>query len=247
LPTLCKRKGWATLMCASFKGCATRQIHFESMGDKKTQSRVWLVGTESTFGIAGAFLVCLGIFAGALLWEVLASLWGLRGDPIYRALFSLSLVICFVLAQRPRLLMMSRWRPRIIDLLVGISCGLAVESLVLLLVSNPVKFLGPPSLSVHSLLGVAILGSILEEVLFRGVLLKSLRSIMPTTAAVALVVLLSLPGHPSHILSALALQLTFSIVYITMGDSLVAAMAAHISANLLVCLPVGPFFDRWHI
>lgn len=205
---------------------------------------------NSVYGTQSVLLLYFGtVVAGPLLWSEMLLALDLRAENkwFYGPLISMSLGLCFVLQNRPRLLLLSRWRPRWSDLVVGISCGVAIKSLLLLFVSDPVKFLAYPYVTSDSFFQIAIAGSLIEETLVRGVFLRSLLVHLSTGWAVLVIVLLGTLAHAPYVLFAVGVQLVFSVLYVAMGDSLAVCIAAHIASNALVYLPVGEFFKRWHI
>lgn len=157
-----------------------------------------------------------------------------------------ALFVCVVLVQRPRLLTLSRWRPRWTDLVIGASCGCLVQAVPLFVASIPAAHLYPPSWSRWSILWIAVAGPILEEIFCRGALLKSLKSRLPRFAALALVSVAISAGHHSF-WHALPQQAALSFVYLAMGDSLAASITCHITINAFPYLPVAAFFQRWHL
>lgn len=204
---------------------------------------------RSFYSIAGVLLLYL-LFL--MLFGLFASVHT-RVDPesyhkysFYDSLISVLIVLGIALHKRPQLLAQSRLWPRWSDITIGLCCGLLVKTFVLLCVSDPVKFLAPPNLPQHSFVQVAIIGSVIEEVLIRGIFQRSLQASLPRSASVLIIVILAAAGHSGFWLAVPA-QLAFCIIYVGMGDSLAASITAHVAANVLVYLPVAGFFQKWHL
>jgi len=170
-----------------------------------------------------------------------------QGERIYLSLLCFCIVIGFVAYDRPELLRLSRWRPRWADVAVGLCSGLAVRSLLFLFVSDPVKVLSQPYVPGHTFFQIAVLGSTLEEVVFRGVFLRSFKAQFGVTRGILLISFLATIGHSPPWSYHLVGQLLFSVLYLAMGDSLPASTAAHVAANSLLYLPLGEFFQKWHV
>jgi membrane protease YdiL (CAAX protease family) len=157
----------------------------------------------------------------------------------YDAPLSVVMVIGIVLCQRPRLLALSRWVPRPGDLAIAVPVGLLIAGGVWLLVPNQSKFVLPHA----SLIPVVFIGPVAEEVLLRGVFLRSLREHEPLPVAVLMVTLLAAIMHVSFWF-AVPTQLALSIVYLAMGNSLAASIAVHITINATGFLVAGRFFHQ---
>jgi len=100
------------------------------------------------------------------------------------------------------------------------------------------------------LIPIVCLGPVLEEVLCRGIILKSFKSYLPSTAAVlvAAVLVAALLFSLAHrqFWSVLPSQLMLSIVYVALGDSLPASIAAHIKNNAFALVLASGAFEKWH-
>ena len=209
-----------------------------------------LQGAGHSYSVATVLLMYLFLFLAYLVIAAIHTRY--LGSPnqgmqrYYDSGLSLCLVVCFVLWDRPGFLKASGCRPRWTDVAIGIPCGVLIKSVVLLCVSDQAKFLGPPYVPSRSFIPIIVIGSVLEEVVFRGIFLRSLHARLDRISAVIVVAFLSGLGHPDFWM-AIPAQLVFSAVYLAMGDSLTASISAHVAANVLVFFPLGEIFSNWHI
>ncbi|HEX2327083.1 MAG TPA: CPBP family intramembrane glutamic endopeptidase [Candidatus Angelobacter sp.] len=86
------------------------------------------------------------------------------------------------------------------------------------------------SLPRAAFIGVACLSPILEEILFRGLFLRSMKAYVPGLRAALIVPTLAAAGHQNFV-TALPGQLVLCLVYLRLGNSLPASVAAHIANN----------------
>jgi membrane protease YdiL (CAAX protease family) len=169
------------------------------------------------------------------------------GDAIdYGSTVSTSLTICIAVLGRPGLLRLSRWKITWLDILTAVPLAILVQAVPLLFVTDAREYFFNGTRSVVFLIWVVIAIPILEETLCRGVLLKSLKSRLPSFVAILLLSTLISAGHPVF-LEALPRQILLCIVYVALRDSLAASITFHIVMNGFVFLPIGGFFQHWHI
>jgi membrane protease YdiL (CAAX protease family) len=211
--------------------------------------RKWrILGNPPFYGIMGVLLLCL--LLGAVIFLVVRihesqlpatfrTYW--YYDPVVGFL----LVVLFVLFQRPRLLALSRWRPKWTDIAIGIVLGIAVPLILWLSVQDPIRSLGFRPMLGTSLIPVICLSPVLEELLFRATFLRSFESYFPKVVAILLSAMLVSLIHP-HFLVALPLELISSLLYVVLGHSLPASITAHIANNAAVLFLSTGALEKWH-
>jgi membrane protease YdiL (CAAX protease family) len=156
------------------------------------------------------------------------------------------LPIAFLIVFRHRsLLGLSGWRPRWVDFLIGVPLGVLGAAIPLFFVSTPIQGVGS-ALPRGSIIPIVVVMPFLEEIIYRGVFLKSLKTRLPRGESVLIVTLLAAFGDSSFWIG-LPGQFILSVVYVSLGDSLAASILGHIASNAFVYLPVAGFFERWHI
>jgi membrane protease YdiL (CAAX protease family) len=156
------------------------------------------------------------------------------------------LVVLVILSRRPHILSLSRWRPRWTDVTFGASLGVLSAALPLFFAANIDRYIGPSAFPQSSLLYVVLIGPVLEEIVFRGTFLRSFETYWPRWAAVLAVALLAAFAHSDYGIALLG-QLVLSVVYVSLGDSIVGSIIAHVCSNAFVYLPAAAFFQKWHI
>lgn len=188
------------------------------------------------YGIGGVLLLCLLMGVGfTAIRAIHSSFWinGFRDYWYYDSPLSVLLVGCIVLYHRPHLLALSRWQPRWIDVILGALLGLLVPAVLFITVRSPIQTLHLRPLPRSSFLPIVLIAPMIEEIVCRGIFLKSLKSYLPRLAAIVIVTVLIAFGHNSFWV-VLPSQLMFSIIYIALGDSLPASMVAHVVNNAFV-------------
>lgn len=162
-------------------------------------------------------------------------------DSTLSFLFAASIVFYL----RPGLIALSRWRPRWSDCAVGIPLGILVPTILWLAIRNPVDTLRLHPLPLASILPIVCLGPIVEEIVFRGTVLRSFKSYLPLTVAILLATFLVSLIHP-HFWAAMPIQLTLSVLYVAMCDSMPASIVAHIANNAFVFALTTGAAEKWH-
>jgi membrane protease YdiL (CAAX protease family) len=153
-------------------------------------------------------------------------------------------VVLFVFYSRPQLLALSRWRPRWLDGALGVAVGAVVPIAIYALMPDFVSRLDLHVPIVLFLIPTVVLGPIAEEILFRGIILRSFRSYFPRSAAVLLGALLVSLAHP-HFWLVLPSQVAVSILYVSLGDSMPASIVAHITNNACILVLATGVVDKW--
>ena len=200
------------------------------------------------YSVSRVLLLCLLIFVlYAVISSIHQSIWAAsyRQYWYYDSPFSVLLVVCIASYRHPQLLALSRWRPRWIDLAAGVSGGVLVPTVLWLAFRDPVQTLRLHFPRGSFFVPMVFMGPVVEEMFFRGTVLKSFKSYLPRTVAVLLTSLLVSILHP-HFWTVLPMQLMVSVLYVALGDSLPASIAAHITNNAFVFLLATGAFERWH-
>lgn len=192
---------------------------------------LWLFLAATTFFVVGTHEV---LFQGTF-----AAYW------YYDPVVSLSVVVFVIFIHRARLLGISRWRPRWMDFIVGGTVGILLPSILWLAVRDPARSLGFKVMPERSIVPIVFLGPILEELFFRATCLKSFEGYMPKIPAILLCAFLVALGHHNSWV-AFPQQVALSIIYVTLGDSLPASIAAHITSNAVVLLLPMFALEKWH-
>ena len=190
-------------------------------------------GQPTFFGIGGVLLLYFSTLVSFELAGLFRNLFAASFRDYYVPPISLLVVIIVGILLRPKMLNQSRWKPRVIDIAIGVLAGGLVLVLEFLAERNSHRFLGP--LPERTFVPIVILAPIIEEVFFRGILLRSLREHFPPWMAIALVALLAALGHTNFWVD-LPAQLVLSVAYISTGNSLAASVTAHITTNMAVFL-----------
>jgi membrane protease YdiL (CAAX protease family) len=102
------------------------------------------------------------------------------------------------------------------------------------------------SARVHTMLCLAVLAPVLEEIFCRGFILRSLALRTSRLVAFLIVSVLVSVLHPVF-WEALPRQMMISLVYFATGNSLAASILCHVVLNLCIFLPIGGFFQQWHV
>jgi membrane protease YdiL (CAAX protease family) len=211
--------------------------------------RTWISGSAPPFYSIGGILLLylLLVLCFVLVKTVHESVWPTTFDRYwyYDSTLSFLVVLSVVLYSRPRLFAFSRWHPRWTDFAIAIPVGALVPAMLWLVVREHPDTLRLDHLPLTSVLPIVCLGPIVEEILFRGAVLKSLRSYLPLTAAVFLGALLVSLAH-RHFWMVLPSQLMLSILYVAMGDSMPASIAAHVTNNGCVLALSTGAAEKWH-
>lgn len=155
-------------------------------------------------------------------------------------------VVGFVFYSRRRLLALSRWRPRWTDAVLGLGTGTLVPIALYALVPGFVNRLNLHVPILYFLIPTVLLGPIAEEMLFRGIILRSFRSYFSPPVAVLLGALLVSLAHLPNFWLVLPSQVAVSILYVTSGDSMPASIAAHITNNACILLLATGVAEKWH-
>ena len=161
-----------------------------------------------------------------------------RAYGLYDSVIGTVIVAVIALAMKPKFLTLSRWNIRVTDIvlpmLLGVTLG-AAQSWVS-------RWLPPPTGRIlsteHMFIPVALLGPIFEEIVCRGVFLRSLVESSGPYLSILMVSVLFAGGH-QHFWIALASQLAISATYVVFRYSLVASTILHIAFNVMVFFHVA--------
>jgi membrane protease YdiL (CAAX protease family) len=208
-----------------------------------------IIGSPPYYGFGEVLLLCLFVIVGlAIIHQVHKFAWeeGLDKYWYYDSPLTFVLVTCVVFYRRPQLLAVSRWRPRWIDLAIGIVLGFLVPLVLWLSSRDPVNSAGLRLPQSTSFFPIICLSPIFEEIFCRATILKSFKSYLPISAAVLLTAILVSILH-LQFWAVFPMQLALSIVYVALGDSLPASIAAHITNNASVLLLATGVFQKWHV
>jgi membrane protease YdiL (CAAX protease family) len=146
----------------------------------------------------------------------------------------LAVVICAVYIYTPPILELSRWRPKWVDVAVGITSGMLIAWIQFLL-TGPGAF--KAELPGSSILPIVLAGPVLEEILFRGIFLRLLQDHFKAIAAILLATAMGAMTH-SNVWTALFPQLVFCLLYACLGRSLFAPIACHVVSNMILYFPI---------
>jgi membrane protease YdiL (CAAX protease family) len=167
--------------------------------------------------------------------------WGNTSENISPVI---SMLLCILLIRFiwPNALILAGWTNSLTDILSGVTVAIVLNFTFRL--SHRLGWLtgkfDPESQSVFAITCVVFLIPILEEVVHRGVILRSLSNYVSPWAAVALTSLLVAGAHISFFL-AIPGQLAFSAIYLLRQKSLTASIACHIVFNALVYVELFKF------
>jgi membrane protease YdiL (CAAX protease family) len=201
------------------------------------------VGSEhrpSTFGIGGlllCYLLMMIVFGS--VHTVHKHFFGVKNlveYGLYDSTLSSLLTVFILLWYRPALFALSRWRPRLIDFAISVPLGIFIAVTEMWLVSGMRDQLGPTYSMEHAFFPVVILAPVAEEILFRGIFLRSLRERERHVLAILIVSLFAATAHQWFWL-ALSSQLALSILYVALGDSLAASIILHVTLNATMLIP----------
>jgi membrane protease YdiL (CAAX protease family) len=159
------------------------------------------------------------------------------------SIFSLAPVLVALLVFRPNILLLSRWTLKARYIVIAVVPILLIQSVTLYTVKDGGSYLMRPSPG--PIFCILIAGPVLEEVLFRGFILRSLVGRMNVVAAVLIVSVLMSFSH-AVFWQALPRQIILSTVYIVCDYSLTASILSHIVLNLIPFLPLSDLLHRGH-
>lgn len=190
---------------------------------------------DSTYGLGGVVLLLLSTVLSFDLIEYLHVHLVGRSEYsyYYDAPISILVIVAVVVCHRPRPLGLSRWMPRFSDFAIAVPVGALVVGAEILLAPQHIRPLPQPSLFLP-----VLIGPIADELLMRGVLLRSLREREPISHAIVIVVFLGALGHVGF-WSSIPAQLAISIVYVALGNSLPASLITHITMNAVGLLAIA--------
>jgi len=198
--------------------------------------------------VIGLYIVW-GLFfvAGTNLHRVFGGEDSLRRYQLLESPVFLLPIVYLVYTRRKPLLLLSRWVPQRVDL-AGVPLGLVVAALRLFPYSEPARRLHPLHADAESLtlfFVSVVIAPPLEEIVFRGVFLRSLEAYVPRVIAILIVTVLSVLGHPSeNFYIVLPSQLLLCILYTELKHSLAASMLCHMALNVFAFLPVIGLYSR---
>ena len=188
------------------------------------------------YGIGG--LICLYLLLIALMVvmsQIHGSIWPGSYDKYwyYDPPLAFVPVIAIVFYCNSKLLSLSAWEFKVTSIATGILVGSGCASLAWGITHIGVASVGRRSMQSTAFIPVVCLAQLLEELLFRGVFLKSLRTRMPPIWALLLVAILAALGEHTFWV-ALPLQIVLSGLYLVFGDSIPVSAAAHVANNAIV-------------
>jgi membrane protease YdiL (CAAX protease family) len=203
------------------------------------------------------------LLAGAVplsLWYALygaGPLWAAEFGP-FAAVIGDICVVLFVLWRWPHVFRLSRFRPRVSDLAVGFLLGYLCSNLTLFIPDGilPAISMFPKdvglypdrSLLVHRLVLVCagFVIPVLEEVIFRGVILGSLCKRMAVPWAVLITAAAATVLHEFWLLAFVG-QVFLCGAYLARGRSLPASIAAHVATNTVIWMPPSLMVARYFL
>jgi membrane protease YdiL (CAAX protease family) len=197
----------------------------------------------SGYGFAAVLLIW---FSTLISYKCVSYIWALTfvtddGSIYYQSALAILIVAGLALYRRPRLLSLSKWVPRPLDLALAIPLGVFFVFEEILLLPDQMRVPLPPGRLLPWL--VISIGPFGEELLMRGICLRSLQEREPVWFAIASITLLSAIGHPSF-WSAIPSQLLLCVFYTVRQNSLAASLALHVTINAMLVLHVERFFHR---
>lgn len=199
--------------------------------------------------ISSIFLLILWLVLGELSAIIHRSLVGTAGAARYWYYSSIPptvALLCIATIVRPKILLYSRWQLTPKDLLVAVFPPILIQAIPLFFVRDPRNYFAPSYWPSSAMFYVAFLGPALEEVFCRGVILRSLTMRIPRFSALLAVSVMVSAGHPAF-WEALPRQVILSLVYLASDNSLAASILCHTVLNAFIFIPLGDFFQRWHI
>lgn len=152
----------------------------------------------------------------------------------YDSAVALGVVVCAISFYRPGIIRLSRWKFQWSDLVIGITVGVLM-AWVKLMLTSPEVFKAP--LPHSALIPIVFLGPVLEEILFRSIFLRSLLFRFKPLTAMLLVTVIAAVPHGSFWM-ALVPQLMFCVLYVRSGYSLFPPIACHIVSNTILYFPI---------
>jgi len=144
----------------------------------------------------------------------------------------LGLVSVFIGFNKPRLYRMSRWGVKWQDVIWGIGSGISVRLLQQLIFRLQGESYPAAERNVLAIVCVVVLGPILEELLCRGVLLRSLLANFQPIVGILLTTCIVAAFH-AEFLWAFPGQLILSVLYVASNKSLPSTMICHVTMNAL--------------
>lgn len=164
-------------------------------------------------------LICLYLLLIALMVvvsQIHGSIWPGSYDKYwyYDPPLALLPVIAIVFYYNPKLLSLSAWELKVTSIAIGILVGSGCASLAWGITHIGVAPVGRRSMQSTAFVAVVCLAPVLEELLFRGVFLKSLRTRMPPIWALLLVATFAALGEHTF---WVALPLQNSIFWFVSG------------------------------
>ncbi|HKW62622.1 MAG TPA: type II CAAX endopeptidase family protein [Candidatus Acidoferrum sp.] len=182
----------------------------------------------ATYGVGALLLIYLStVGAYEFISTFREKFFGsLPGSIYYDTPIAILIVAAVALYHRPKLLALSRWVPRSVDILVATSVGLLIitTELALLHRKPDIRLVDP------TFIPIVLVAPIAEELWVRGICLRSLRERQPAWLAILFVTVLSSLFH-GNFWWALPAQLGLCVVYTALGNSLAASVILHMTIN----------------
>lgn len=202
---------------------------------------------DDSFGVLASIFILVGLgIAGAIVGLIEIALTGIT--PKYSPLLSAVTLVLYLplpIAVRPRILLLSHWTLRLRDFVIAVVSPLLIQFIPLLFVADPKEYF--TKLTVGIVTCAVVLVPLLEEVLIRGIVLRSLLARSSSVIAILLTSALFSLLHPNF-WESLPRQILLSLVYTATDFCLSASIVAHMVSNAVIFLPfLASVFKQLHI
>ena len=198
--------------------------------------RAFWKGNSPFLGLAQVLLLYARILVLAIVISLFVrSLWpeGYAVLRFYIPALAFSLMLLHAFVRHPVLFALSTWKPTWQSVSAGALVGTAASATMWFVIRRWFPEHGHGSVPAAAFIGVACLSPVLEETFFRGLFLRSMKAYLGPFWAALLVAALAAVAHPDFAV-ALPLQGVLCLIYLSLGNSLPASMAAHIANNAWV-------------
>jgi membrane protease YdiL (CAAX protease family) len=138
----------------------------------------------------------------------------------------------FIGLNKPHIYRMSRWAVKWKDVALGIILGLSARLLLQLMFRVRGEAIPAPDRHALAIVSIVLLGPILEELICRGALLRSLLANFHPLFAILLTTCIVAAFH-AEFFWALPGQLILSVLYVVSNKSLPSTIICHITMNAL--------------
>lgn len=191
-----------------------------------------LYGPWQAIGIFVFAALALGALEFVQFWGVDPDLDTARKYHHIDSIVVLGLVSIFVSLNKPHIYRMSRWGVKWQDVILGIAAGFCVRLLQQLMFRVRGEAIPAPDRHALAAVSVVILGPILEELICRGALLRSLLAKFHPLFALSLTTCIVAAFH-AEFLWAFPGQLILSALYVFNKKSLPSTITCHMTMNAL--------------